>query len=90
MDASDARWGNDLPGITPERQRDALLRTFNPEWRVAKGLRASVAGWLPGGPEIALREAQSVAWVWVGTRVLMVQLQPVERLRRIKSMLKGL
>ena len=90
MDAWDVRWGSDLPGLSPERQRKALLRSFRPEWRIATGLRASVRGWLPAGPEIALREAQSVAWVWVGTRVLLVELQPVERLRRIKSMLKGL
>ena len=90
MDAWDVRWGETLPGISPERQRDALLKTFKPEWRVASGLRASVRGWLPYGPEVALREVQAVAWVWVGTRVLMVQLQPVGRLRRISSMLKGM
>jgi len=90
MDAWDVRWGRDLPGIAPERQRDALLKTFKPEWRVASGLRASVRGWLPYGPEVALREAQAAAWVWVGNRVLLVRLQPVGRLRLIKGMLKGL
>lgn len=90
MDAWDARWGADLPGISPERQRDALLKTFKPEWRVASGLRASVRGWLPHGPEVALREAQASAWVWVGNRALLVRLQPAGRLRRIKTMLKGL
>lgn len=89
LDAWDTRWGEDLPGITPERQRDVLLKTFKPEWRMASGLRASVRGWLPYGPEVALREAQSVAWIWVGNRVLMVRLQPVGRLQRIKAMLKG-
>ena len=88
MDAWDRRWGSDLPGLTPERQREALLRSYRSEWRVAAGLRASVGGWLPSGPEVAMREAQSVAWVWVGNRVLMVRLQPVERLRLIKSILK--
>ena len=89
VDAWDQRWGGELAGLSPERQREALLKAFKPEWRVAAGLRASVKGWLPAGPEIALREAQSVGWVWVGTRVLLVQLQPVERLRRIASLLKG-
>jgi hypothetical protein len=90
MDAWDARWGRDLPGISAERQRDALLKTFKPEWRVALGLRASVRGWLPYGPEVALREAQAVAWIWVGNRVMMVRLQPAGRLRLIKAMLRGL
>jgi len=49
-----------------------------------------VLGWLPHGPEVALREAQASAWVWVGNRTLLVRLQPVGRLRRIKTMLKGL
>ena len=89
LDAWDRRWGVDVAGLAPERQREALLKAFRPEWRVASGLRASVKGWLPDGPEIALREARSVAWIWVGTNVLMVQLQPVERLRMIKSLLKG-
>lgn len=88
MDAWDKRWGESLRGLSPERQRDALLRTFMPEWRIASGLRASVRGWLPKGPEVALREVQSVAWVWVGNRVLLVRLQPVERLRQIRAMLK--
>lgn len=89
MDAWDARWGKAPPGISPERQRDTLLRTFKAEWRVASGLRASVKGWLPYGPEVALREAQAVAWVWVGNRVLLVRLQPVGRLKGIKALLKG-
>jgi hypothetical protein len=89
MDAWDARWGKDLSGMVPERQRDALLRTYRPEWRVASGLRASVRGWLPYGPEVALREAQAVAWIWVGNRVLLVQLQPGSRQRLLKVMLKG-
>ena len=89
MDAWDTRWGKDLPGISPERQRDALQKTFKPEWRVASGLRASVKGWLPYGPEVALREAQSVAWIWVGNRVVLVRLQPTGRLRLIKALLKG-
>jgi hypothetical protein len=89
LDAWDRRWGPDLPELAPEREREALRRSYTPEWRVASGLRASVLGWLPSGPEVTLREAQAKAWVWVGNRVLMVKLRPVDRLRQIKSMLKG-
>lgn len=72
----------------PERQRTALLRAFRPEWRSAGALRASVSGWLPEGPEVALREASESAWVWVGTRVLLVRLQPSERPRRVRDLLR--
>lgn len=89
IDAWDRRWGPELPELPPERQRDALGRVYRSEWRVSLGLRASVRGWLPTGPEIAMREAQSAAWVWVGNRVLLVRLRSVDRLRRIKSLLKG-
>ncbi len=89
VDAWDRRWGSELEELPPERQREALARSYRSEWRVSTGLRASVRGWLPTGPEIAMREAQSVAWVWVGNRVLLVRLRSVDRLRRIKSLLKG-
>ncbi len=89
IDAWDRRWGPELPELPPERQRDALARAYRSEWRVSLGLRASVRGWLPTGPEVAMQEAQSAAWVWVGNRVLLVRLRSVDRLRRIKSLLKG-
>jgi hypothetical protein len=88
ISAKDDRWGSALPGLQPERQREALSKSFRAEWRVAAGLRASVQGWLPNGPEVAMREAQTMAWVWVGNRVLMVRLQSVGRLRQIKALLK--
>jgi hypothetical protein len=86
--AWDLRWGREDDPIPPERQREAFGKSFNPEWRVASGLRASVRGWLPGGPEIALREVLGVGWVWVGDRVRLVRLQPTERLRRMKAILR--
>lgn len=89
IDAWDRRWGSELIELPPERQREALVRAYRSEWRVSLGLRASVRGWLPLGPEIAMREAQSAAWVWVGNRVMLVRLRSVDRLRRIKSLLKG-
>jgi len=86
MDAWDQRW---LPSsFPPERQRQALLDAHRPDWRTATRLRASVKGWLPRGPEVALREAQGVAWVWVGDRVLLVHLVEVERVRRLGKLLR--
>lgn len=86
--AWDQRWGKEAAAMPRERQREALLRSFRPEWRTALGLRASVKGWIPEGPEIALREAWEVAWVWVGDRVILVRLQPTGRLRTVKAALK--
>ncbi len=86
----DQRWGSFGETLPPERQREALAKAYRSEWRLASGLRASVRGWLPQGPEVALRESQSVAWVWVGDRVLLVRLPSMERLRKIKAMLKGM
>ena len=42
------------------------MNAFRADWRAASSLRASVRGWLPDGPDIAMREASEVAWVWVG------------------------
>ncbi|BDU78315.1 hypothetical protein [Mesoterricola sediminis] len=86
--AWDQRWGGETPDLPRERQREALLKAFRPEWRTALGLRASVKGWIPEGPEIALREAWEVGWVWVGDRAILVRLQPTARLRTVRSALK--
>jgi len=84
--AWDVRWGK---GALPrERQREALLRAKRPEWITASGLRASVRGWLPEGPEVAVREASECAWVWVGDRALLERLQPSGRLASVRKALK--
>lgn len=83
--AWDQRWGASRSTLASERQREGLQRAFRPEWRTAANLRASVRGWLPEGPEVALREAWDVAWVWVGDRILLVRLQDVDRLRSIRK-----
>ncbi len=88
LTAWDLRWGG-LEGLPRERQREALVRVFRPDWKVACGLRASVAGWLPGGPEVALRESTGHAWVWIGHRLLLVRLQPSERLRKLRQFKLG-
>lgn len=85
VDAWDRRWGN--PGLAPERQRQAVTDYFRSEWRSALELRASVKGWLPYGSEVAMREPQGVAWVWVGTRIVQVRLVEVERIRALKKLL---
>lgn len=84
----DQRWGSGWKDLPPERQREGLHRAHLADWKVACGLRASVAGWLPNGPEIALREAEGTATVWVGHRVLLLQLPPSERMRRMKGILR--
>jgi len=86
--AWDQRWGAAAPTLPPERQRQALIRTFRPEWRIALGLRASVKGWIPQGPETALRETSETAWIWVGDRVILARLQPTLRLKSVKTALK--
>ena len=86
--AWDQRWGPGAPSLQPERQRQALLRAFRPEWRTALGLRASVKGWIPEGPETALREVAEAAWVWVGDRAILVRLLPGSRLKTIRNALK--
>ena len=85
FDAWDQRWHESA--LPPERQRQALFESYRSEWRTATGLRASVKGWLPRGPEIALREPHGVAWIWVGDRVLLVRLVGVERVRILRKLL---
>ncbi len=86
VDAWDQRWNDSA--LPPERQRQALFESYRSEWRTAMGLRVSVKGWLPRGPEIALREPLGVAWIWVGDRVLLVRLVEVERSRIIRKLLR--
>jgi hypothetical protein len=86
FDAWDQRWNESA--LPPERQRQALFESYRGEWRAAMGLRASVKGWLPRGPEVALREPFGVAWIWVGDRVLLVRLVDVERVRILKKLLR--
>ena len=85
FDAWDQRWNEST--LPPERQRQALFESYRSEWRAALGLRMSVKGWLPRGPEVALREPLGVAWVWVGDRVLLVRLVEVERVRVLRKLL---
>jgi hypothetical protein len=86
LDAWDQRWNES--SLPPERQRQALLESFRPDWRTAMNLRSSVKGWLPKGPEVALREGQGAGWVWVGDRVLLVRLVDVERVRILRNLLR--
>ncbi|HEX9010286.1 MAG TPA: hypothetical protein VF804_07960 [Holophagaceae bacterium] len=86
FDAWDRRWGN--AGLAPERQRQAVTDYFRAEWRTGLELRASVKGWLPAGPEVAMREGQGVAWVWVGTRIVLVHLVEVERLHALRKVMR--
>lgn len=85
--AWDQRWGRDAT-LPRERQREALVRANRPEWLTATKLRASVRGWLPQGPEVALREGTGTAWVWVGDRAILQRLQPTGRLASIRRALK--
>lgn len=86
LTAWDLRWNERGSALPRERQREALLNRFRGDWRTALSLRASVKGWLPRGPEVALREGQGSAWVWVGDRILLVRLQETERLRALKRL----
>jgi hypothetical protein len=80
-------WGR--PSALPkELQREALVRSRRPDWITACDLRASVHGWLPDGPEVALREASETAWVWVGDRALLERLTPSRRLASVRNALK--
>jgi hypothetical protein len=85
FDAWDQRWNES--SLPPERQRQALADSYRSEWRSATGLRVSVKGWLPKGPEIALREPLGTAWIWVGDRILLVRLVEVERVRILRKLL---
>lgn len=80
-------WGKSE--LQKERQREALRRTNHSEWLASLKLRASVRGWLPDGPEVVLRESDEIAWVWVGHKVLMKELQPNSRSILIRKDLKG-
>jgi hypothetical protein len=86
FDAWDQRWNESA--LPPERQRQALFESYRTEWRSAMGLRVSVKGWLPRGPEIALREPLGVGWIWVGDRILLVRLVEVERVRTLRKLLR--
>jgi hypothetical protein len=85
-DAWDQRWNESV--LPPERQRQAIFESYRPEWRTSANLRVSVKGWLPRGPEVALREPQGAAWIWIGDRVLLVRLVEVERLRLLRKLLR--
>lgn len=86
LTAWDLRWGEGAKPLAPERQREALRRVHRAEWLGAAKLRASVKGWLPEGPEVALRELQECAWVWVGPRVLLLRIQPTLRARALRPL----
>lgn len=82
--AWDLRWNDPAPRLPPETQRDALKRRFLGDWRAGQALRISLKGWLPAGPEVALREAHGVGWVWVGQRIVLVKLPENERVRTLR------
>ncbi len=81
----DLRWNDGESPWPKENQRNSLLTAYRGEWRAASHLRRSVSGWLPAGPQVALRELSGVAWVWVGDRVLLVRLAGTDRLRQLKG-----
>lgn len=87
LTAWEGQWRPFAEMLPPERQRAALAAAFRPDWISAKALRRSVAGWLPAGPEVALREVQGRAWIWVGDRVLLVKLPELTRTRRVRKIL---
>ncbi len=86
--AWDLRWGKLPADLGPELNRAAVAKAFRPDWITASRLRASVRGWLPGGPEVALRELQGAAWVWVGDRVILTRLPDTSRLRAVRKLTK--
>ncbi len=81
----DLRWNESLEPLPKETQRQSLHSAYRAEWSAASHLRTSVRGWLPAGPQVALRELSGVAWVWVGDRVLLVRLAGTDRLRQLKG-----
>lgn len=85
--AWDLRWAEPELPWPAERQRQGLAKAFKPDWITSSRLRTSVKGWLAGGPEVVLREAEEVGWAWVGDRVLLVKLQPSERPKRVRKAL---
>jgi hypothetical protein len=88
LTAWDLRWGKLPEGLGAEVNRSALAKAFKADWLAASRLRASVRGWLPAGPEIALRELQGVAWVWVGDRVILARLPESARLRTLRKLVR--
>lgn len=86
LSAWDLRWNEAPPALPPEGQREALKRRFKGDWRAGQALRISLKGWLPSGVEVALREAQGIAWVWVGPRTLLVNLRETERVRMLRRL----
>ncbi len=88
LTAWDLRWGKLPAECGPEVNRAALAKAFKADWIAASRLRASVRGWLPAGPEVALRELQGAAWVWVGDRVVLTRLPEAARLRALRKLLK--
>lgn len=84
ISAWDLRWN--APALPPETQREALKRRFLGDWRTGQALRASLKGWLPAGPEVALREAQGVAWVWIGQRIVLAKLHENARVRTLRRL----
>lgn len=87
LTAWDLRWKEFPEHLSAESQRAAVARAFKPDWLSACALRRSVVGWLPHGPEVALREDRTAAWAWVGDRVLLLRLPELDRLRRIRKIL---
>jgi hypothetical protein len=86
--AWDLRWGKVPEELGPELNRAALDKAFHADWIAASRLRASVRGWLPRGPELALRELQGAAWVWVGDRIILTRLPESGRLRTLRKLLR--
>lgn len=87
LTAWDQRFGSlDLP---KETTRERLLTSFRSDWLEASSLRRSVKGWLPNGPEVALREGLGVAWIWAGDRILLVRLPQELRIRKIRKLIKA-
>lgn len=84
LSAWDLRWNETGPRLPAETQREALRRRFQGDWRAGQALRVSLRGWLPAGPEVALREAQGVGWVWVGQRIVLAKLRENERVRTLR------
>lgn len=81
------QWGK-ISNLLEEHQREALVKENRSEWITVSRLRASVRGWLPIGPEVALREPYGAAWVWVGNKVLLKKLIPSSRLTSIHKAIR--
>jgi hypothetical protein len=86
LSAWDLRWNEAPPPLPAESQREALRRRFKGDWRTGQALRVSLKGWLPHGAEVAMREPQGAAWVWVGQRVVLANLRETERVRTLRRL----